>query len=131
MRQMRFYAVAFGILAVLDTVIQIAMKLAARFVGPFVLNGEWIRAALRTPWVFIAVAGYLITFVAWMTILDRAPVGPAFAASHLQVVTVLIASVLLFHETLTPRQLTGAICIVSGIALLALRERTAAPAAGD
>ena len=78
------------------------------------------------PWVFIAMAGYLGAFVMWMTLLEHAPVGPAFAASHIDVVTVLIASALLFGERLTPAQWAGAACVIAGILLLAFsREREA------
>ena len=71
------------------------------------------------------VIGYVGSFVTWMTLLKHAPVGPAFAASHLEVVTVLIISVLAFDEKLTLMQLLGGASIVLGIdqhdtALLAL-----------
>jgi len=124
----RSYATAFAVLVLFDTGIQVALKFGARDTGEFAANRAWFLAAAVTPWIYAAIAGYIVTFVAWMTLLERAPVGPAFAASHLQVVTVLIASVLLFHEHLSGRQIAGAICIVAGIALLAVNEaRVTAP----
>ena len=64
-----------------------------RFSGsrpPASAASEWLKAAVLSPWIYGAVAGYLGAFVTWMTLLKHAPVGPAFAASHLEVVTVLI-----------------------------------------
>jgi len=129
MERRRFYVIGFALLAAVDTLIQIAFKLAAVRIGPFQLSPTWFASALTDAWVYVAIAGYLITFVAWMVLLERAPIGPAFVASHLQVVTVLVASVVLFHEHLQNRQIAGALCIVAGIVCLAF---SAAPqAAGD
>lgn len=119
-RTRRFYVGGFALLAIIDTAIQIAFKLAARRTGEFAFTTAWFGSALANEWIYVAIAGYLITFVAWMTLLEDAPIGPAFVASHLQVVTVLAASVLLFHEHLQGRQIAGAVCILAGIACLGL-----------
>ena len=83
-----------------------------------------------SPWTYLAIVGYLGAFAAWMTLLERAPVGPAFAVSHIDVVTVLVVSVPLFGERLTRWQLGGAACIAAGILLLSRSEARAAKAAG-
>ncbi len=57
-----------------------------------------------------------------MTLLEHAPIGPAFAASHIDVATVLIISVPLFGERLAPVQIAGAACIIAGILLLSRSE---------
>lgn len=69
-----------------------------------------------------AVAGYIGAFIAWMTLLKHAPVGSAFAASHLEVVAVLGISVLYFGEQLKTMQVIDALCIVLGIVFLSLSE---------
>jgi drug/metabolite transporter (DMT)-like permease len=74
------------------------------------------------PWVYGAVLGYLGAFVAWMTLLKHAPVGPAFAASHMEIVFVLILSAIFFGEKLKSMQIVGAVCIVLGIVCLSLSE---------
>jgi drug/metabolite transporter (DMT)-like permease len=61
-----------------------------------------------------------------MTLLIHAPIGPAFAASHLEVVTVLAISVVYFGERLSIMQVLGGLCIVAGIACLSLSEAEAA-----
>ena len=122
MNRARFYAVGFTVLAAFDTWTQVAFKLAARRTGPFALDVAWLHAAALNPWIFGAILGYLGSFVSWMTLLEHAPVGPAFAASHADVVTVLIFSAVLFGEHLTPARMGGAACIVAGIVLLSLSE---------
>ncbi len=118
----RFYVLGFGALMLFDTWTQVSFKLASHQTGEFTMTLEWLKAAVLSPWIYGAVAGYLGAFVTWMTLLKHAPVGPAFAASHLEVVTVLIVSVLYFGERLAPLQIVGGLCIVLGIIFLSLSE---------
>lgn len=119
--------IAFGFcaLVVIDTWTQISFKLASRQTGEFIMNTRWLSAAAVSPFLYAAIAGYVAAFLAWMTLLEHAPVGPAFAASHLEVVTVLILSVPLFGEHVTAGKLAGAGCIVTGIVMLSLSESRA------
>lgn len=82
----------------------------------------WLKEALCNDWTYGAIAGYLGAFLTWMTLLKHAPVGPAFAVTHLEVVSVLIVSVLFFGEHLGGAQLVGALFIVGGIVVLSWRE---------
>jgi drug/metabolite transporter (DMT)-like permease len=118
-------AVGFAALVLIDTWTQIAFKLASRQTGEFVMNTRWLSAAAVSPFIYGAIAGYIAAFLAWMTLLEHAPVGPAFAASHLEVVTVLMLSVPLFGEHLSAGKLAGAACIVTGIFMLSLSESRA------
>lgn len=118
----RFYLIGFGALVLCDTWTQVAFKLASHQTGEFIASMHWLRAAAVSPWILGAIAGYLGSFITWMTLLKYAPVGPAFAASHMDVVSVLIVSVLLFGEHMTLGQIAGAACIIGGIILLSLSE---------
>jgi drug/metabolite transporter (DMT)-like permease len=118
----RFYAIGFSVLMLFDTWTQISFKLASRQTGEFSAAMTWLRAAAESPWIYGAIGGYIGAFIAWMTLLKRAPVGPAFAASHMEVVVVLILSVFLFGEHLTKLQGVGAASIVAGIILLSVSE---------
>lgn len=109
-------------LMLFDTCTQVAFKLAANQAGVFEMTLAWLKAAAYSPWIYGSVAGYLGAFFTWMTLLKRAPVGPAFAASHLEVVTVLIVSKWFFGEQLAPLQGLGALCIVVGIVVLSLGQ---------
>jgi drug/metabolite transporter (DMT)-like permease len=121
----RRIALGFCALVLIDTWTQIAFKLASKQTGEFLMNTRWLSAAAISPFLYAAIAGYIGAFLAWMTLLEHAPVGPAFAASHLEVVTVLMLSVLLFGEHLTAGKLAGAACIVTGIIMLSLSESRA------
>jgi drug/metabolite transporter (DMT)-like permease len=112
----------FGALMLFDTSTQVFLKLASNHAGEFAMTSEYLREVARNLWIYGAVCGYLGAFFTWMTLLKHAPVGPAFAASHLEVVIVLIISVLFFGERLAPLQIVGCLCIVGGIIFLSVSE---------
>ena len=118
----RFYILGFGALMLFDTLTQVSFKLASTHAGEFALRLEWLVQVFHNIWIFGAIIGYVGAFMTWMTLLKHAPVGPAFAASHLEVVTVLAISVLYFGEHLSLMQLLGGLCIVAGIVCLSKSE---------
>ena len=122
-----FYALGFSILVIFDTWTQTSFKLAAGQAGEFSLTLTWLKHALSSVWTYAAIAGYLGAFFTWMTLLKHAPVGPAFAATHLEVVSVLMVSVLLFGEHLGAAQVIGAVFIVAGIIVLSRGEPQGKP----
>lgn len=122
MKKPHFYAIGFGVLMLFDVLTQVSFKLASSHVGAFVMGPEWVFAISRSPWLYGAVVGYIGAFIAWMTLLKHAPVGPAFAASHLGLIAVLVISVAYFGERLALMQVAGALCIVLGVVFLSLSE---------
>ena len=90
---------------------------------PLTFDLPWLGRVFWQPYVYMAIGGYIGAFFTWMTLLKRAPVGPAFAASHLEVVTVMIASVWVFNEEITIPGLIGAALIIGGIICLAFAEK--------
>lgn len=123
----RFYLIGFALLMAFDTITQISFKLAGNHALPVEANLAWLLRLFGEPWVYGAVLGYLGAFFTWMSLLKHAPIGPAFAASHLEVISVMALSVWLFHEPLTVTKLLGATAILAGIVCLGLAEREAAP----
>lgn len=119
----RFYLIGFLVLMGFDTLSQLCFKLAALHAEPFAADLAWLLRVAHSPWVYGAIAGYLGAFVTYMSLLKHAPVGPAFAASHLNVVSVLILSAWLLHERLSLPELGGALLIVLGILVLASAEQ--------
>lgn len=119
----RFYILGFLCLMMFDTLGQISFKLSATAAEPLEASFDWLWRIFSHPFVYFAILGYVGAFFTWMTLLRRAPVGPAFAASHLEVVTVMIASVIIFGETISFAHFTGALFIVAGIVCLAFAER--------
>ncbi|MEO8858625.1 MAG: EamA family transporter, partial [Burkholderiaceae bacterium] len=122
MKGWRFYAGGFLLLAALDTAAHLFFKVAATELGPVAWDIAWFQRVVDVPALYVSVACYIATFFVWMTLLRRAPVGPAFAASHLELVGVLIVSVTIFHEHVSLLQWAGAGTILLGIACLAWSE---------
>ena len=122
MKKIYFYAIGFAILIAFDTLTQVSIKLASGQAGSFTMSLDWLMIVLRNPWLYAAALGYLGAFGAWMTLLKHAPVGPAFAASHLGLIPVLLISAAYFGEKLSNMQILGAVCIMVGIVFLSLSE---------
>lgn len=122
----KFYLLGFVVLIAFDTFSQICFKITALHAEPFLISIDWLWRVLSEPWVYGAIIGYLGSFFTWMTLLRHAPIGPAFAASHLEVVGVMLVSAPLFGEVLTLPQLAGAALIVAGVVCLAIGETSEA-----
>ena len=118
----RTYMLGFPVLMLFDALAQISFKLAGTHALPLELSVDWIIRLAAHPWVYGAIVGYLGAFFTWMTILKYAPIGPAFAASHLEIVVVLILSHSLLGEHIGALQLVGAALILSGIVCLGISE---------
>ncbi|MEO8316478.1 MAG: EamA family transporter [Pseudomonadota bacterium] len=127
----RFYLIGFLMLVTLDTLAQVSFKMAALSASPLTANLAWLARVAAEPWIYAAIACYAGTFFVWMTLLVRAPLGPAYAASHLEVVVVLLLSCAIFNEQVTIAQIAGCILIVSGIVCLAMGEAQSDQPAGS
>ena len=114
--------VGFLVLMAFDTLAQLSFKYAGLHALPLEFSGAWLLRVFGQPWIYGAFIGYVGAFFAWMTLLRRAPIGPAFAASHLEIVSVMLLSVWLFGERIGWPQIIGAVLIVAGIACLAVSE---------
>ena len=126
----RFYLIGFLVLVCFDTFAQICFKLTANHAMPPEADIGWVLRLLSTPWVYCAIACYVGAFLTWMTLLDHAPIGPAFAASHLEVISVLALSVVIFGEHIGPPQWIGCALIIAGIVCLAISETDGEKPAG-
>jgi len=122
MQSRRFYLMGFVVLIVFDTFSQVCFKFASIHAEPFAVDLAWLWRILGEPWVYGSIVGYLGAFFTYMTLLRHAPIGPAFAVSHLEVIGVMIVSVPLFGEHLSAIQLLGAAIIVAGVICLGLSE---------
>jgi drug/metabolite transporter (DMT)-like permease len=112
----------FIVLMAFDTLAQISFKYSALHALPMTADAGWLLRIFSQPWIYGACLGYVGTFFIWITLLRKVSVGPAFAASHLEVVSVMLCSVWLFHETLTLPRVAGAALILAGIFCLARAE---------
>ena len=84
---------------------------------------SWLVLRLTNdPWLLGVVAGYGAAFLIYMTLIKRAPIGPAFAASHLEIDSVTLFSVAFLGDRLSALQALGCCAIVSGVIVLAATE---------
>ena len=115
------------VLLVIDTFAQVCFKFTALHAAPLSFDVPWLLRVLSTPWLYCTILGYFGAFVTWMTVLRRIPVGPAFAAAHLEVVGVMVISIPLFGEVLSLVQYLGAALILAGVVCLAYGEPNYTP----
>ena len=101
-----------------DTGAQLLFKDAARRLDEPRLAPEWIAMVAQSPRVWLAVACLLVTFGLWMLILRGARLSSAFPVTSLSIVCVVVASRILFDESITLVQYGGIALIVAGVALL-------------
>jgi len=119
----RFYIIGFACLLLFDTLGQTGFKFSALTARPLDYSLEWVIRILSNKWIYITTLSYVGAFFTWMILLKKAPVGPAFAASRLQIVTVMLVSIFIFNEAFTLTRALGAIVIFAGIIFLALAEK--------
>lgn len=118
----RFIIIGFLILMSFDTLAQLSFKLASTHAMPLNFDVHWFTRLFTKPWVYGAILGYIGAFVTWMTILKHAPVGPSFAASHLELISVTLFSVWLLGEELNVYKIVGGTLIILGVLCLARNE---------
>lgn len=119
----RFYLLGFALLVVFDTFGQTGFKFSALNAQPLDYTLNWVIRILSNKWIYITTFSYIGAFFTWMVLLNKAPVGPAFAASRLQIITVMLVSVYIFNEQITLNRIMGALLILSGIVCLAIAEK--------
>ena len=114
-------------LLALDTLAQIGFKLSALHAGEARFDAAWFLATISQPWAIAVVIGYLGAFGVYMTLIKHAPIGPAFAASHLEIVVVILVSLLFLGESLGLVQALGCLAIIAGVVVLAATEEQEPP----
>lgn len=125
----RFYLFGFLMLMLFDTFAQISFKYASMHAEPLMLDTVWLARVFSHPWIYGAFIGYIGAFVTWMTLLKYVPIGPAFAASHLEIISVTLVSIWLFDDSITMWKFLGGAVILLGVLCLAKAEseRSSAP----
>jgi drug/metabolite transporter (DMT)-like permease len=112
----------FVLLIVVDTAQQIAFKLTAEHALPVEASLAYVLRLLSQPSSLLIITTALAWLLIYTGLLRVAPVGPLFAAAHGYIVTVIVASAVVFGEAISGREVIGCILILSGIALLGLSE---------
>ena len=115
----------FLLLLLIDTTQQVFVKLASDKIGALdmQLGLAWLARLVKEPLVLGVVGCYLAAFMTYTSLLKHAAVGPAYAAVHGHVVTVLLISIVFFGEQLTLLQGLGCAAILAGIVILGVTEK--------
>jgi uncharacterized membrane protein len=110
------------LLMAVETLAQIGFKFAGDGALPLTLDTAWLGRLLAEPWLHVALGCLAASFGVYMTMLRHAPVGPVFAASHLEIVSVTLFSMAFFGDRLSLPQAAGCCAIVAGVLVLAFTE---------
>ena len=118
MTEARLIPVALGLLAfciLAETVQQLSFKLgsARAEAAP-----GFVRAVVSQPLIWIGIVIWVIESIAWVLVLQRAPLSMAYPVMALSYATVPLAGLLLLREKMTSRQALGAFLIFSGVLLV-------------
>ncbi|KKB02757.1 4-amino-4-deoxy-L-arabinose-phosphoundecaprenol flippase subunit ArnE [Pantoea anthophila] len=73
----------------------------------------------RLSWIGVSVLLLGVAMLLWLIVLQRVPVSQAYPMLSLNFIFVALAGRLLWRERLTPRQITGTLLVVTGVALMA------------
>jgi drug/metabolite transporter (DMT)-like permease len=116
------FLLGFFALVLFDTMGQVGFKLTGEVSGVLEFSEAWVRLVLAQPAFYMIVAAYIFAFFTYMTLMKEAPVGPLFAAAHLELVTVTVLSWMWFGERFSILQIAGCLCIVGGVVILGVTE---------
>ena len=111
---------ALGLLAfciAAETIQQVSFKAAAN--AGHSASGA-ARSVARQPLVWLGAAIWVVESIAWVRVLQKAPLSLAFPVMTLSYAAVPLAGVLLLRERLTRRQVVGAVLIFAGAVCVGL-----------
>jgi multidrug transporter EmrE-like cation transporter len=113
-----------GLLALVcfDTAGQLGFKFMAEAAGPAVADVTWVRTVVTSPAFMVTVAAYIGAFFVYMLLVRRVAIGPLFAASHLELVTITAIAMSYFDERFSLVQALGCAVILAGIVVLGFTE---------
>lgn len=99
----------------MDTVVQLCWKFAIEQVPETVGLWQSVAAILREPLFHVALIVFGLQFFNWMIVLAHADLSYAQPVTALSYVTVSGASVVLFHDQLSPLRMAGLAMIMVGV----------------
>lgn len=118
---------AWGLLLVVETLGQIALKTAGLQTGILQPDRASVLAALSSPWLWLGLACYLGQFAVWMAILEQSSLSAAFPTSAIAFVAIMIVSWALFGDPMGWQKILGSVVIVAGILLLGSNAQAGPP----
>jgi drug/metabolite transporter (DMT)-like permease len=102
---------------VLDTVGQLVFKAAASDGRAGDGFARW-RYMLARPWIWTGIGCYVAVFLVWIAFLSLVPLSEGVLLGALNIVAIMIAGRVLFHERLTALRVTGILLVAAGVAIV-------------
>lgn len=107
-----------AVLLAVETLAQLGLKIGSHSIEHVAFGWDWLLRAAAAPWLWVGAFAYLMSFLTWLVILRRMPLGAAFPLTGLVYVTVLASSALVLGEPIEPLQVAGVALIVLGATVL-------------
>lgn len=102
---------------VLDTGGQLAFKAAAGDERAGDGLARW-RYMLARPWLWTGIGCYVAEFVVWIAFLSLVPLSEGVLLGSINIVAIMLAGRVLFHERLSPLRVTGILLVAAGVAIV-------------
>jgi undecaprenyl phosphate-alpha-L-ara4N flippase subunit ArnE len=87
-------------------------------------GGSLVLRAATSPWVLLGLLVFVVSAVAWLTVLSRVPLSVAYPFNALGYLVILTASVLVLHERANVLTWVGSLLVVSGLLVVVLTKPT-------
>jgi len=100
------------------TFAQICMKLTSLSFGEKTLGISWLFEMSRSPWFWSSIGFDIAGFFCWILVLKNNKISIAFPLTSVSFVAVLVASSVIFNETITMQHYVGTLSLLFGIYLL-------------
>ena len=78
-------------------------------------HASFVRGVLLQPLIWLGLALWVIESIAWVFVLQKAPLSMAYPVMTATYATVPVAGLLLLRERMTARQALGAVLIFAGV----------------
>lgn len=100
---------------------QVLMKKGMLTIGEVSAGAIWGKLArvLLIPWVFLGFVSFGASAVLWLSVISRSALSYAYPMVAFSYVLILLASNILFHETIGPLRIAGVAFICLGVAMVA------------
>lgn len=102
---------------------QLAMRWQVGAAGEIPLDGmgkfRFIATLLINPWVISGIVATFLAGVSWMLAMTRFEISYAYPFVSLNYIIVLIASILLFNESISLAKVVGTALVIAGVIVIA------------
>lgn len=105
---------------VLDTAGQLAFKAAAAHPDAGDGLARWMHMLAR-PWIWLGGGLYVFEFLAWIAFLSLVPLSRGVLLGSINIVVIMLAGRVLFHERLNRMRVLGIVLVTLGVALVGVR----------